>query len=102
MMRQKAIIEFLIPELSETVTMNQKLNATEGAVGHCDMLTGRDLVNQMGPDTCGDDPGTKWPSMNAEMALKPSGIGKQEAHFIQDPDCPLQGKNQWFVKNNGN
>ena len=80
-----------MPELSETAILNHTFNVTNGALGRCDMITDRDLANGTGPETCGSDLMLKWPAKNAEMPHKPSGLGKEETHFVPDPDS-LQGK----------
>lgn len=78
-------------ELSETAIVNHKFNVIKGTLGQYDMIIGRDLANQIGLDTCGSDLTLKWPSRNAEILYKPSGLGNNETYFIQDPDS-LQSK----------
>ena len=87
----KVNLNFKFGELSETAIVNHQFNVSEGSLGQCDMIIGRDLANQIGLDTCRSDITVKRPKMNAEIPHKPSHMGEQECYHIQDPDS-LQGK----------
>ena len=81
----KVKIDFQLPELSTSADIQCTVNVHNGSLGTYDMILGRDMLKELGIDTCFSDQTIKWPRVNGEIPMKPADGNEETSFFVNDP-----------------